>query len=103
LTGAFQIFPYSLQYTVQILSNLIIPEPHYPILKRFQKLSSYAIQFLLLSVMPAIQFDNQAMLDRAKIGHLRAYGKLAPELHSQQLAITQFVPKFTLGIRQIAS
>ena len=53
--------------------------------------------------MTAVQFDNQSALDRAKVGHIRADWELAPELHSQQLAITQLVPKFTFGLSLIAS
>jgi hypothetical protein len=49
-------------------------------------------------VLAAIQFDNESMLDRSKVDHVRAYRDLSAKFDAVEAAVAQEEPQCALGI-----
>jgi len=87
---------------IRPLQDIIIPEPQDAVAFTFQKGIPLYI-CVRFSMLAAVGFDDEAMLDTQKVGDVRAYGNLPAELHPTQCAIPQTMPEQRLGLRSLAT
>jgi hypothetical protein len=78
--GRFECATYRLQYTVEIIENLIIPKSDDTITVTRECGITPIVGFLLLSMLAAIEFDNQFASGAGEIGDKLPDRMLAPKL-----------------------
>jgi hypothetical protein len=86
------------EQAVFVTEGLIVPESHdSPTFGTKECIApSVAGAFRVLA---AIQFDNESMLNRSKVDHVRAYRDLAAKFDAVETAVAQEEPQCALGIR----
>ena len=89
-----------IKYFLDVCKHLIIPESQNPVVPRLQKRSSNFIFLRKLGVLGAIQFDNQALLDRAEVSEVGPNRMLTPEFCVLHPAAPQVSPQnsFCVGL-----
>ena len=89
-----------LQYFVDVCKHLIVPESKNSIVSRLQKRGTNLIFLGKLGVLGAVEFNNEAPFDRAKIGKVRTNRMLTPEFYVMHPTTAQMPPQesFSVGL-----
>ena len=101
--GAVQRIPDRLQYQVQILEHQIIPESNHPEALRVQPVGAAIIFLGLLSLLSAIQLQDQPVLEADEIGDEWTDLSLSTESASIELTMAQVIPKVLLRFGHVLS
>ena len=90
----------ALHNSVDLSSDLMVPEPQHAISSIAQKLSSIFVESQFVCVLRTIDLDNQFRLRAEEIREEWADGMLTPELESIELAAAQARPEimFPFGL-----
>jgi hypothetical protein len=79
------------------LENIVTPEPrNIPAGRVHERVPSFVIS--ALSVLAAVQLDNELELPTSKVGEIWSDRKLTNELEAIQTSISDFYPKLPFGI-----
>jgi len=87
-----------LQHSLCIAQHLIVPEPQHPIARLGQKLSPPLIRFNLISMMSAIQLNDQPRFWTEEVHDVATDWLLPSELKAVHLSAAQLHPQFALGV-----
>ena len=87
---------------LDIAKHVVVPEPHDAIAFLRQELAASAIR-CRVCMLPAIDFNDEALLEADEIGHERADRVLAPKAVPVQLSLPEMAPKVPLGIGHVAA
>jgi hypothetical protein len=82
----------TLHHTLQVFGHVIIPESQHDKALRLKPGRAFVIVILLISMLPAIQFDNQSRLVANEIHDVVANRLLALELGWREALGTQMFP-----------
>jgi hypothetical protein len=90
--GSFR--KYALNHGLHI-GNIAVPEPQHPVAAGTQIIVARAV--LLISMLPAVDLDDQPLLKTQKIDNVSPHRHLSPELHPANGAVPRMVPETRLG------
>ena len=93
------------QHAFDIGQNIIVPEAQNSVTARIEKVGSQPIGVCLLiqSMLPAIQFDDEAKLMASEVRVVRPNRCLAPEMRSLGGNAPQMPPQLPLRDRHVAT
>lgn len=83
------IFRNTHQYAIQVLNNLVVPEPQHAVTLLLKVSGSFCIGSLLRYMLATIQFNHQVPLRTAEIDDVTGYRVLSTEFHAMQLPAPQ--------------
>ena len=95
--GRGQLLEKQRQNTVRIRKNIIVPEANDPIALPFEPGRSFRV-IEVVSVLPAIDFDDESSLGTQEVHDVGADWHLPFELESEKSAIAQARPESTFCI-----
>ena len=78
--------------------DLLIPEPQNPKPLLAQEPAPRRIRSFLLSMLSAVQLNNQPTIEAAEVRDIISYRHLSPELHADQGSISENTPELALRI-----
>ena len=87
-----QAFANALQHTINILNNIVIPEPHHLKTERLKKLGALRIRLHLPHMLPTIQLHNQLRIQADKIDHIAPHRPLPAKTKLFNLLVAQPIP-----------
>jgi hypothetical protein len=90
-------------HAIDALQNIVIPDAQNPIPLRLQPRCARFICFGPLSMLPAIDFDDEPCFQADKIGNVRTKGYLPSEAVAVDLFAAQSRPEPSFGVRWIAA
>jgi hypothetical protein len=101
----FQSRVYHIDNTFKFIRQLIIPKPQYHDAFLFQILIPLLIldDFPRLAMLPTIQLNDQFRFSAIKIQNVWPERLLPSKLRAQDFAVSQVVPKFSLGFRRVVA
>lgn len=88
----------TIQHSIHILDNLIVPEPNNAESLLFQELRPDFVSIVLFGVVPAIQFKDKLRFKADKIDYVFSDGPLAAKSMAFDLLVPNFAPEHTFGI-----
>ena len=91
-----QLSPDCLQYAVDILQDVVVPEADNPVAESFDGPSPLGVDFF--PMLPAIQFDDDVPFAACEVGDVPADWELAGELRAFQLARAEMPPEQLFGV-----
>jgi hypothetical protein len=88
-----------IKYFVHVCKHLVVPESENPVVPRLQERSANFIFFRELGVLSAVQFNDEALFDRAEVCEIRPDRMLTSELHEPHPAASQMAPQDSFRVR----
>lgn len=92
-----------LQNTFEVLEDVVVPEPDDAKSVRFEPCSSLGVGFGALSMLSAVDFDDEALAQGTEIDDVTTEGMLAAKPYASDLAPSNGPPEATLGVGKVSS
>jgi hypothetical protein len=100
---ALQRFAYDLQYAIDVLSNVVVPEAKYKVTHRLQDLCSLLVVLRASSMLSAVEFDNEMGISAEEIDDETIDRELPSEFPATEAAIAQPKPQNPFGVCLVAA
>lgn len=81
--GLVQRVDNGVHHVVRIRERIVVPEPEQPKAECLECLRAAPVITALLSVLTAVQFDDQPMFDTTKISDVAVEWMLPPKFHAR--------------------
>jgi hypothetical protein len=92
-------------HTFDVLQHLVIPETEHAIAIRLEILGSLGVRrdVVRLIMLPAIDFNDDAILVTGEIRKVRTYRRLSAEIGALDRDASQMPPQLSLRVRHLAA
>ena len=91
----------SVHHTVDVVEYIVVPKPEHRESLLYEPRVTIIVVGNLMSMLPAIEFDNESLRQANKIDDIYAKRLLTTELAAEYTATSQFSPQPLLGFCHI--